>query len=98
MTKTGRPPEGYLVWVDAAGKWHSSHAYALTAFSASEVLAIDGVVEVWQVPVPDGLPPTADWFRRQKAIRDFRGKAIRVAKVDLKTRRSAPQLAGREVK
>ena len=75
--------EGYTVWVDGIGKWHTNHDYILSGFSTRETLNA-GAVQVWEIPLPSDLPSKDDWLDYRYAVERFRSKALSIAKADFK--------------
>ena len=79
--------EGYLVWLDRSGRWHTAHDYALNVYEPRGLLSGEWnrpqAVQVWQIPLPTNLP--TDHFERQRAVGAFRALALRIAKTDYNT-------------
>ena len=80
--------EGYFVWLDSTGKWHTSHAYVMTPFTLGELRSQCDTTDVWAIPLPDEMRHhiLGDWFEHQTAIEKFRYVALKIAKQDYKSK------------
>ncbi len=87
MEPRANPVEGYLVWRDSAGNWHTHHSYVLSNFDVRQLLMDDFAAQAWQIPLPKSTPHRFDHFKRQLFVNNFRSRALTVAKQDFRKNR-----------